>query len=124
MNLGSLYLKINSTGIIPLSELDWVTKQQFNFSRVEEALAIKIGRLLDSGDINIGCRIYCQGLLSVVNFKNKIAGLKLTKENIHNLNIYIFLGFNLTLVSILGFFWFNSSFKNIVQIKIFLVYLV
>lgn len=59
MNLGSLYLNINSTGIITLSELDWVTKQQFNFSRVEEALAIKIGRLLDSGDITIGCRIYC-----------------------------------------------------------------
>ena len=59
MNFGALYLKINSTGIITLSELDWVTKQQFNFSRVEEALAIKLGRLLDSGDINIGCRIYC-----------------------------------------------------------------
>ena len=59
MNLGSLFLKINSTGIITLSELDWITKQQFNFSRVEEALAIKLGRLLDSGDINIGCRIYC-----------------------------------------------------------------
>ena len=58
MNLGSLYLKINLTGIITLSELDWVTKQQSNFSRVEEALAIKLGRLLDSGDINIGCRIY------------------------------------------------------------------
>ena len=59
MNLGSLYLKINLTGIITLSELGWVTKQQSNFSRVEEALAIKLGRLLDSGDINIGCRIYC-----------------------------------------------------------------
>ena len=58
MNLGLLYLKINSTGIITLSELDWVTKQQFSFTRVEEALAIKLGRLLDSGDINIGCRIY------------------------------------------------------------------
>ena len=59
MDLGLLYLKINLTGIITLSELDWVTKQQSNFSRVEEALAIKLGRLLDSGDINIGCRIYC-----------------------------------------------------------------
>tara|TARA_Y100000589_G_C26579047_1_gene397612 strand:- start:170 stop:322 length:153 start_codon:yes stop_codon:yes gene_type:complete len=48
------------------------------------------------------------------NLKNKIASLKPTKEKIHYLNIYIFLGFNLTLVSILGFFWFNSSFKNIV----------
>ena len=46
--------------------------------------------------------------------KKKLADLKLTKEKIHSLNIYIFLGFNLTLVSILGFFWFNSSFKNIV----------
>ena len=50
----------------------------------------------------------------MVNFKNKIASLKITKENIHNLNIYIFLGFNLTLVSILGFFWFNSSVKDVV----------
>ena len=58
MSIGSLYLKINSTGIITFAELDWVTKHQFNFSRVEEALAIKLGRLLDSGDINIGCRIY------------------------------------------------------------------
>ena len=48
------------------------------------------------------------------NFKNKIAGLKLTKEKIHNLNVFIFLGFNLTLVFILGFFWFNSSFKDVV----------
>tara|TARA_Y100001933_G_C18471905_1_gene344546 strand:+ start:260 stop:439 length:180 start_codon:yes stop_codon:yes gene_type:complete len=59
MNFGSLYLKINSTGIITLTELDWITNQQFNFSRVEEALALKLGRLLDSGDINIGCRIFC-----------------------------------------------------------------
>ena len=59
MNLGSLFLKINSTGIITLAELDWITKQQFNFSRVEEALVIKLGRLLDSGVINIGCRLYC-----------------------------------------------------------------
>ena len=50
----------------------------------------------------------------MVNFKNKKVGLKITKENIHNLNIYIFLGFNLTLVSILGFFWFNYSVKDIV----------
>ncbi len=48
------------------------------------------------------------------NFKKKITNFKITKEKIHSLNIYIFLGFNLTLVSILGFFWFNSSFKNIV----------
>ena len=58
MNLGSLYLKINSTGIITQAELDWVTKQQLNFSRVEEAFAVKLGRLLDPGNISIGCRIH------------------------------------------------------------------
>ena len=36
------------------------------------------------------------------------------KEKIHSLNIYLFLGFNLTLVSILGFIWFNSSFNGLV----------
>ena len=46
--------------------------------------------------------------------KNKIANLNLTKEKIHHINIYLFLGFNLTLVSILGFFWFNSSVKDVV----------
>ena len=46
--------------------------------------------------------------------KSKITSFKLNKERIHSLNIYIFLGFNLTLVSILGFFWLNSSLKDIV----------
>jgi len=50
----------------------------------------------------------------MVNFKNKSPILKPVKEKIPNLNIYIFLGFNLTLISILGFFWFNASVKNIV----------
>ena len=39
---------------------------------------------------------------------------KLTSEKIHSLNIYIFLGFNLTLVSVLGFIWMKSSINNIV----------
>ena len=46
--------------------------------------------------------------------KEKYFNFKLTKEKIHSLNIYIFLGFNLTLVSVLGFIWFNSSVKDIV----------
>ncbi len=33
----------------------------------------------------------------------------LSKEKVHALNIYIFLGFNLTLVSVLSFIWFHSS---------------
>jgi len=39
---------------------------------------------------------------------------KLINEKIHSLNIFIFLGFNLTLVSVLGFIWIRSSLNNIV----------
>ncbi len=37
-----------------------------------------------------------------------------SRERIHSLNIFLFLGFNLTLISILGFVWLNSSTNNIV----------
>ena len=57
MDLGSLFLNINSSGIVTLSELDWVTKHQLKFTRTEEATALRLGRLLDSGIINIGCRL-------------------------------------------------------------------
>ena len=40
--------------------------------------------------------------------------LSITKEKIHSINIYLFLGFNLTLVSILGFVLLNSSMKDVV----------
>ena len=55
MEIGTLFLKSNSTGIITFSELDWITTNQTNFTRLEESLAIKLGRMLDSGFINIGC---------------------------------------------------------------------
>ncbi len=42
--------------------------------------------------------------------KNKFFNL-FSKEKINSLNIYLFLGFNLTLVSILGFIWFSSALK-------------
>ena len=57
MNLGLLFLKINITGIITLSELDWITDNQSNFSRLDMALVIKIGRQMDSGDLEIDCRL-------------------------------------------------------------------
>ena len=53
MDLGLLFLKINTLGLITLSELDWVTYNQSSFSRLDMALAIKIGRLVDSGAIEI-----------------------------------------------------------------------
>ena len=57
MNLGSLFLESVSTGVITSDEMNWVTSNQPHFSRVEEATALKLGRLLDRGFIQIGCRI-------------------------------------------------------------------
>ncbi len=39
---------------------------------------------------------------------------KFFRERIHSLNIFLFLGFNLSLVSILGFIWFNSAIEKVV----------
>ena len=57
MNIGTLYLKINLTGIITFNELDWITTHQSHFSRLEESIAIKLGRMIDAGLINVGCRL-------------------------------------------------------------------
>ena len=53
MNLGLLFLKVNTLGLITLDELDWITDNQSEFSRLDMALVIKIGRLMDSGDVEI-----------------------------------------------------------------------
>ena len=57
MNLGLLFLKLNTIGVITLSELDWITKNHSKFSRLDMALVIKIGRLMDSGAIEIDRRL-------------------------------------------------------------------
>ena len=57
MNLGLLFLKVNTLGVITLSELDWITNQQSEFSRLDMALVIKIGRLMDSGVEEIDNRL-------------------------------------------------------------------
>ena len=57
MNLGLLFLESVSTGVITSEEMNWVTFNQPHFSRVEEATALKLGRLLDQGFIQFGCRI-------------------------------------------------------------------
>ena len=57
MEIGTLFLKSNLTGIITFPELDWITTHQSNFTRLEESIAIKLGRMLDAGFINIGCRL-------------------------------------------------------------------
>jgi len=57
MNLGLLFLKVNTLGVITLAELDWITNNQSDFSRLDMALVIKIGRLMDSGDLEIDSRL-------------------------------------------------------------------
>jgi len=57
MNIGKLFLISVSTGIITLAELEWVAKNQIRFSRCELATALKLGLLVDSGILQLGCRI-------------------------------------------------------------------
>ncbi len=57
MGIGQLFLTSLSTGIITQDELGWVTRNQLNFSRCEKATALKLGQLLDSGQLQLGCRL-------------------------------------------------------------------
>ena len=57
MNLGLLFLKVNTLGVITLSELDWITNHQSEFSSLDMALVIKIVRLMDSGGVEIDNRL-------------------------------------------------------------------
>ncbi len=56
MNLGIIFLKANVLGFITLEELDWITENENSFSRIDMALVIKLGRLMDEGIIEIDCR--------------------------------------------------------------------
>ena len=56
MNLGIIFLKSNVLGSITLEELDWITENENSFSRIDMALVIKLGRLMDEGIIEIDCR--------------------------------------------------------------------
>jgi len=60
MTLGEVFLESLSTGVITEQEIDWLAAQQNRFNRDEEATALKLGRLLDSDVINLGCRIPSQ----------------------------------------------------------------
>ena len=56
MNLGMIFLKSNVLGFITLKELDWITENENSFSRIDMALVIKLGRLMDEGIIEIDSR--------------------------------------------------------------------
>ena len=57
MTLGELFLEAMSTGVITNGEMAWVTAKQDHFSRTEEAVAQRLGRLVDDGTIQLGCRM-------------------------------------------------------------------
>ena len=57
MNLGLLFLKVNTSGVITFSELDWIANHQSEFSRLDMAFVVKIGRLIDSGVVEIDNRL-------------------------------------------------------------------
>ena len=56
MSIGIIFLKANVLGFITLKELDWITENENSFSRIDMALVIRIGRLMDEGIIEIDCR--------------------------------------------------------------------
>ncbi|WP_411867645.1 hypothetical protein [Vulcanococcus limneticus] len=57
MIVGEIYLESVATGVITAEEIAWITSHQSGFDRQEEAFALKLGRLLDEGTIQIGCRL-------------------------------------------------------------------
>lgn len=57
MSVGTVFLEALSTGVIAPAELSWLAQHQGDFNRVEEATALRLGRLLDQGVIQLGCRL-------------------------------------------------------------------
>ena len=57
MNLGIIFLLVNTTRLITLSELEWIANHQLKFPRLDMALVLKIGRLMDEGIIKLDCRL-------------------------------------------------------------------
>jgi hypothetical protein len=61
MGMGEVFLESVSSGVITAEEIAWITRHQSAFNRQEEATALKLGRLLDEGRIQIGCRLLSRG---------------------------------------------------------------
>ncbi|MCP9777428.1 MULTISPECIES: hypothetical protein [unclassified Cyanobium] len=57
MTTGELFLESLSSGVITQSEIDWLLSQQEHFARTEQAAMQRLGRLLDQGQIQLGCRV-------------------------------------------------------------------
>jgi hypothetical protein len=57
MTAGELFLESLSSGVITQAEIDWLLSQHDRFSRAEQAVIQRLGRLLDQGQIHLGCRL-------------------------------------------------------------------
>ena len=53
MTLGELFLEAMSSGVITNGEMTWITDHQPQFSRTEEAVALRLGRMIDEGSIQL-----------------------------------------------------------------------
>ncbi len=57
MTTGELFLESLSSGVITQAEIDWLLSQQDRLTRAEQAAMQRLGRLLDQGQIQLGCRV-------------------------------------------------------------------
>ena len=57
MTVGEIVLESHTTGVITEHEVSWLTAQQARFNRPEEAAVLRLGRLMDAGAIQLGCRL-------------------------------------------------------------------
>lgn len=57
MTAGQLFLESFSSGVITQAEIDWLLSQQDRLTRAEQAAMQRLGRLLDQGQIQLGCRV-------------------------------------------------------------------
>jgi hypothetical protein len=62
MTAGQLFIESLYSGVITQTEIDWLLTQQGRFSRAEQAAMQRLGRLLDQGQIHLGCRVSPQRL--------------------------------------------------------------
>ena len=64
MTVGEVFLESLNSGVITQGELDWVVRHQDDFGRAEVATALRLGRLMDEGAVNLGCRLPLTSVLA------------------------------------------------------------
>ena len=64
MTVGEVFLESLNSGVITQGELDWVVSHQDDFGRAEVATALRLGRLMDEGAVNLGCHIPLTSVLA------------------------------------------------------------